>query len=181
MSETNTPAPSPYEHPATDGKPDIPALLAKVRDSKIEVINRAYEAVKRYPVAGHLDRIVDLFTQALDALEALAHRVEKLERENAELTRKGESLCEQNGTLLVRGHDQVSDLAAAREQCEELRKGLLAVQDLIDNSSGVDGLHRNGESVPWDDLLAGGAFGAWLSDFSAAITKARAGEKENAG
>ena len=45
-------------------------------------------------------------------------------------------------------------------------KGLDAVQDLINNSYGVAGLHLNGDVAPWDELLEGGRFEAWLKDFS---------------
>ena len=36
------------------------------------------------------------------------------------------------------------------------------VRDLIDDSYGVAGLHRNGEVAPWAELLRGGEYENWL-------------------
>lgn len=52
-------------------------------------------------------------------------------------------------------------------------KGLDAVQDLINNSYGVAGLHLNGDVAPWDELLEGGRFEGWLKDFPVAERKSR--------
>ena len=49
-----------------------------------------------------------------------------------------------------------------------LRKGIVAVSDLIDDSTGVAGLHMNGDVAPWSTLLEGGHFESWLLDFSIA-------------
>lgn len=51
----------------------------------------------------------------------------------------------------------------------KLRKAVAAVQGLIDHSSGVAGLHQNGDVAPWHDLRQGGAFESWLTDFDDAI------------
>lgn len=50
-----------------------------------------------------------------------------------------------------------------------LINGLRAVQDLIDSSSGVSGLHLNGEIAPWSDLQHGGPFSQWLEAFDEAL------------
>ena len=42
------------------------------------------------------------------------------------------------------------------------------VQDLVANSTGVAGLHMNGDIAPWDSLLPGGAFEAWLGSVEGA-------------
>ena len=47
--------------------------------------------------------------------------------------------------------------------------GLRAVEGLINDSHGVDGLHLNGDVAPWDELRTGGAFEDWLKDFDAAL------------
>lgn len=52
---------------------------------------------------------------------------------------------------------------------ERLRKGLEAVESLIGESSGVAGLHMNGDVAPWGDLRTGGKYEGWLVDFDAAM------------
>jgi len=49
-----------------------------------------------------------------------------------------------------------------------LRRGIKAVRDLINESAGIDGLHKNGEICPWHDLEEGGTFEEWLLDFNLA-------------
>ena len=51
--------------------------------------------------------------------------------------------------------------------------GINAVADLIDNSTGVDGLHLNGDIAPWNELRSGGRFESWLVDFDEALEWAR--------
>ena len=66
----------------------------------------------------------------------------------------------------------MSSLIAQRDKLAEenaaLRKGIVAVSDLIDDSTGVAGLHMNGDVAPWSTLLEGGHFESWLLDFSIA-------------
>ncbi len=50
-------------------------------------------------------------------------------------------------------------LATAREALE-------AVQQLMNGSYGVIGLHLNGDVAPWHSLLKGGQFEEWLIKFS---------------
>ena len=59
----------------------------------------------------------------------------------------------------------------AEAEVERLRKGIAAVSSLIADSSGVYGLHLNGDPAPWDELLSGGRFEEWLADFDAARGK----------
>ena len=67
-------------------------------------------------------------------------------------------------------------IAKFEAENEALRKGLDAVQELINHSNGVTGLHLNGAVAPWEELLAGGRFEEWLVDFSAAIAKENSDE-----
>lgn len=71
--------------------------------------------------------------------------------------------CEDGGWALL------DDYKALQAECEKLRKAVAAVEDLIDHSSGVAGLHQNGEVAPWHDLRQGGAFESWLIDFDGAM------------
>jgi len=60
---------------------------------------------------------------------------------------------------------------AKEEECEGLHRALDAVQDLMDESDGVAGLHRNGDLAPWGELLEGGRFEEWLIAYSQALTR----------
>ena len=57
--------------------------------------------------------------------------------------------------------------------------GINAVADLIDNSTGVEGLHLNGDIAPWNELRTGGRFESWLVDFDDALEWARVLSKED--
>jgi hypothetical protein len=59
-------------------------------------------------------------------------------------------------------------LSAAKEYAERLREALEEVSGLINESSGVYGLHLNGDPSPWEELLPGGKF-EWLASFDEAI------------
>lgn len=54
----------------------------------------------------------------------------------------------------------------------EMLDALLQVADLIKESFGVHGLHRNGESASWGSLTDG-EFDTWLGKLYPAITKAQ--------
>ena len=68
---------------------------------------------------------------------------------------------------LEEGAEEAWDYQQAR--IEALEKGLQAVAQLIEESSGVSGLHMNGDVAPWSDLQTGGRFEEWLIDFDAAL------------
>ena len=51
------------------------------------------------------------------------------------------------------------------------KKGMEAVKSLIEESTGVFGLHRNGDLAPWEELRTGGEFEDWLKDFDTAFAK----------
>ena len=59
------------------------------------------------------------------------------------------------------------------EVIAKLVRGIYAAADLMDNSSGVDGLHLNGDIAPWNELRTGGMFEEWLIDFDEALEWAR--------
>jgi hypothetical protein len=61
-------------------------------------------------------------------------------------------------------------LARMRDREEALKKGLRAVESLINDSHGVAGLHLNGDVAPWDELRTDGKFEEWLKDFDAALS-----------
>lgn len=64
---------------------------------------------------------------------------------------------------------QKEHLTEAQEENAKLKSALNSVIDLIDNSTGVAGLHQNGEVAEWDSILSGGHFEEWLIDLSEAI------------
>ena len=72
------------------------------------------------------------------------------------------------------------DYQTAVETCRKLerelsvaRKGLEAVETLINDSHGVCGLHLNGDFAPWSELRTGGRFEEWLVAFDDALNAAR--------
>lgn len=50
----------------------------------------------------------------------------------------------------------------------EFRRGIKAVRELMNESSGVAGLHMNDDVATWADLEQGGTFEEWLLDFNKA-------------
>ena len=59
--------------------------------------------------------------------------------------------------------------AICDHQQRKLIDGIRAVQELMANSEGVCGLHRNGDIATWDELSSGGRFEGWLSAFDEAV------------
>lgn len=61
----------------------------------------------------------------------------------------------------------------SREDLENMTlkyyKVISDLNDLIDNSEGVVGLHLNGNVATWDSLLSGGGFEEWLGSLSEVI------------
>ena len=64
------------------------------------------------------------------------------------------------------------------EVIAKLVRGINAAADLMDNSSGVDGLHLNGDIAPWNELRTGGRLEEWLVAFDEALEWARVLSKE---
>ena len=56
---------------------------------------------------------------------------------------------------------------------KKLIAGLAAVRDLMNSSSGVCGLHLNGDYATWGELERGGRFKEWLRDFNEAEDEIR--------
>jgi predicted nuclease with TOPRIM domain len=82
------------------------------------------------------------------ANDELRARVERMENEYVELQNSKEAL---------------------RARLALLEKGLMAVDGLISESRGVDGLHLNGDVALWEDLRTGGVYEEWLRDYDAAL------------
>ena len=68
-------------------------------------------------------------------------------------------------------HGRLSEAAA---RIEALEAALLAadelaraVDDLMAQSTGVAGLHMNGDLAPWEELVEGGRFEEWLLPLTA--------------
>ncbi len=75
-------------------------------------------------------------------------------------------------------HGSVQDLDFAITRLDSydfvvLSKLVLALQDLIQSTVGVSGLHLNGEVADWGSLLTGGQFEYWLLDFDEALEIAK--------
>lgn len=54
---------------------------------------------------------------------------------------------------------------------EKLKKGIETVAALMNESTGVGGLHLNGDFAPWDDLRTGGRYEGWLVDLDDALNE----------
>lgn len=67
--------------------------------------------------------------------------------------------------------------ARMREERDVFVRGLLAVRDLMSESRGVCGLHRNGDEAEWSSLQTGGRFEGWLTEFDAARDRALAAQE----
>lgn len=61
-----------------------------------------------------------------------------------------------------------ADNVKLREDNKKLRAGIKAVRELMSESTGVAGLHMNGEIAEWDCLEMGGKFEGWLIAFTEA-------------
>ena len=68
-----------------------------------------------------------------------------------------------------RGMEAERERDELRAEIAKLRCGLAAVEGLIADSHGVDGLHLNGDVAPWEELRSGGRYEGWLRDFDAAL------------
>lgn len=73
-----------------------------------------------------------------------------------------------NGSDAVRKWNTRSSDAAIKELVEALDKACRSINDLIESSEGVAGLHLNGDVASWGSLRAGGRFESWLIEFDEA-------------
>lgn len=97
------------------------------------------------------------------------HRMIELEKGNFRLRQE---LAEQKRLteLVYRAADPLKEqLAECQAREKVLREALDVVAALIAETSGVVGLHLNGDFSPWSDLLEGGRFEEWLVGFSEAL------------
>jgi len=104
----------------------------------------------------------DIVTRRLDYTEdckRLDARIEELELRIAD---------ESRACALFQSHirELEAQLTAAQERGVVLARGILAVQNLINESRGVDGYHRNGNIAEWDELLDDGCM---LDEYSKAL------------
>ncbi len=73
--------------------------------------------------------------------------------------------CEANAAWISAIHNAWPEIAIS---IKKMAAGLRAVQELIDQSDGVIGLHLNGDPALWEDLGPGGLLKSWLKDFDVA-------------
>jgi hypothetical protein len=133
------------------------------------------EALRFYAAGRHYDtvpsrdgtsnaRILDNGAIASNALKSMSHEYAKSKGDVALL-----GAVEPQGEPIV----ELPVVAA-------FQKFIDSVQFLIDSSSGIYGLHINGDKSPWEELLQGGFYDVWLglpiSEAQAAI--AAQGEKK---
>jgi hypothetical protein len=85
-----------------------------------------------------------------------------------------------NGEVFVVAAAQATELveaAQATELVEAAERLLHDISDLMANSEGVTGLHKNGDIAPWSDLDEDGHYNPWLGQgiyhLRTAIAKAR--------
>jgi hypothetical protein len=66
-------------------------------------------------------------------------------------------------------------IRAVNDMYEALEGVLADIENLMSESEGVSGLHRNGDIAPWCELEEGGQFErfSWISKAQAALAKAR--------
>jgi len=90
-----------------------------------------------------------------EQIEEQREMIKSLHNETCKLTYKLESVTKQRDALLG---------------------GVQSVESLINESTGVTGLHLNGDTALWNELRTGGRFESWLIAFDEAL--AASGEKE---
>ena len=66
---------------------------------------------------------------------------------------------------------QDCEVSELKRKIQVLEAGLKAVESLINESHGVDGLHLNGDCAPWEEIRQGGRFESWLVDFDIALAE----------
>ena len=76
---------------------------------------------------------------------------------------------------IIQGYEKTTE--ALQSEVDRLRIGISAVRALMSESSGVAGLHLNGEIAEWGSLEAGGNFEEWLIDFNEAEEPHKQGEE----
>lgn len=86
-----------------------------------------------------------------------------------EYTRLDSFLCLNQKSVvneIIRLEEQITRLQG---EMERYKNAVIAINELINNSNGVDGLHLNGDVAPWEELVLGGRFEEWLTPLSFAL------------
>jgi hypothetical protein len=98
---------------------------------------------------------MDALKRSDDCGKPLLERLERLE-EALELKETGWKEC-------------AEILKLSQADRDVMRAGLLAIESLIHESTGVAGLHLNGDLAPWNELRTGGRFEDWLEPLDRAL------------
>ena len=128
-------------------------------------------ALERFPIEGAF--------AIFPIMKKLERERDAARRENEQWTKWGTiEVAIRNPSVMEsmkhwEGRAEKAEAALAERDAEiaRLLKGLDAVSALINESSGVAGLHRNGDIAYWQELQTGGFFEDWLIDFDAARKK----------
>ena len=123
-----------------------------------------YPALRLHPnEREHVRRAAEHMRALQAELDSTEAQIEQL---NASWTSKGcryeRRIAELEKKLAIFKTAAAGDI----DRILELEKAVKAVNDLINESYGVAGLHLNGDVAYWDELLAGGRFEEWLCALS---------------
>lgn len=78
----------------------------------------------------------------------------------------------------ARGGCNTGDIEAAVSAIEDyytrvMAQGILEIEELMNESKGIYGLHLNGDVSPWEELRSGGKYEEWLNKFEVALEYAK--------
>lgn len=153
--------------------------IDKAREAAISTFKNKYPRV--IGDAPYAPQVVNAFEEGYDAGYATAtakieQMQEILKSANIEILEDGSHRFKPKAVKYYCGEVTARRITELEKQVaqqiahiQRLEKGLEAVEMLIDNSSGVAGLHLNGDVASWSSLRRGGIFETWLLDFDKAI------------
>lgn len=81
---------------------------------------------------------------------------------------KGLAKLEKNHGKKIAFKHSAEKIELLSSENAKLKEGISAIRSLINESYGVDGLHKNGDIAAWDELEQGGRFEEWLLAFNEA-------------
>lgn len=138
---------------------DIPNLLKKLRSLGTCALKEDWKKGKRCPECGVSSERLNCAIDAGSYCQAHDHRYYKLSSEDY--------------VFKADEHAQAAAALIEKQQGEikRLQDGLRAVENLINDSHGVVGLHLNGDIAPWEELRTGGCLEEWLVAFDAALAE----------
>ena len=118
------------------------------------------------------DRVGDLLREAREREEKHHKEIERLQARVQEFEAARIAYASEFDDDVGSIHENIRKMKA---RVRELEAAVDAVRNLISNSEGVAGLHLNGDVAPWDELMEGGEYEAWLGALAAvsAETEAR--------